>query len=215
VAAHVARYSAAAAPLAQKPVGRIAGNFDRSGKTDSSAGRLIADAQWRATRAPERGGARFALMNPGGVRSDLRCASGSPPCTITYGEAFTMQPFGNSLVVMTLSGAQVRQLLEDQQRPGRSAPSFLIPSSSLTYRWVAAAPHGQRVQDLRLDGAPLDQAQALRFTVNSFLADGGDGASVLTQGRDRLGGELDIDALMAHLATGPAPDAVPRITLVE
>jgi 5'-nucleotidase len=58
---------------------------------------------------------------------------------VTYGETFTMQPFGNSLVVMTLTGAQIRQLLEDQQRPGRNGPSFLIPSSSLTYRWDAKA----------------------------------------------------------------------------
>ena len=176
----------------------------------------IADAQWLATRAPDRGGAAFALMNPGGVRSDLRCANAAPaPCTITYGEAFTMQPFGNSLTVLTLTGAQVKQMLEDQQRPGRTGPSFLIPSSSLTYRWVAKAEHGQRVQDLRVAGVPLDVAADYRFTVNSFLADGGDGVVMLTQGRNKLGGELDIDALMALLKTSPSPDPVPRIALVE
>ena len=215
IAERIAAYSAAAAPRAQKPVGRIGGNFERAAKTDSSAGRLIADAQWLATRAPDRGGALFALMNPGGVRSDLRCAGGPPPCTVTYGETFTMQPFGNSLVVMTLTGAQLKQLLEDQQRPGRTGPSFLIPSSSLTYRWDARAEYGQRVQDLRVAGAPLVPGGDYRFTVNSFLADGGDGVVMLQQGRDRLGGELDIDALMAHLVRNPGPDPVPRITLVE
>jgi 5'-nucleotidase len=214
VADTVAMYAAAAAPRASRPVGRIGGNFDHSSRTDSSAGRLIADAQWQATRAPDRGGAEFALMNPGGVRSDLRCA-GTPPCTITYGEAFTMQPFGNSLVVMTLTGAEIRKILEDQQREGRRGPSFLIPSSSLTYRWVASAPYGQRVQDLRIGGQPLDPARNYRFTVNSFMADGGDGVVMLQQGRDRLGGDLDIDALMAHLVRNPSPDPVPRITLVE
>jgi 5'-nucleotidase len=196
-------------------VGRIAGNFDRSGRTDASAGRLVADAQWAATRAPERGGAQFALMNPGGVRTDLRCAS-APPCTVTYGEAFAMQPFGNSLVVMTLTGAQIRQMFEDQQAPGRERPYFLIPSSSLTYRWNARAPHGQRVQELRLDGQPLDAAREYRFTVNSFLAEGGDGVRMLASGRNRLGGMQDVDALVAYLqATTPAPERTPRVTFVE
>lgn len=215
IAERIAAYSAAAAPRAQKPVGRIGGNFERAAKTDSSAGRLIADAQWLATRAPSRGGSLLALMNPGGVRSDLRCAGGPPPCTVTYGETFTMQPFGNSLVVMTLTGAQLKQLLEDQQRPGRNGPSFLIPSSTLTYRWVAKAEYGQRVQDVRVAGAPLMPNGDYRITVNSFLADGGDGVVILQQGRERLGGELDIDALMAHLMSNPNPDPVPRITLVE
>jgi 5'-nucleotidase len=216
VAERVAAYAQAAAPRAQRPVGRIGGAFERTAKTDASAGRLIADAQWLATRDAARGGAQFALMNPGGVRSDLRCAgNAAPPCTVTYGDVFTMQPFGNNLMVMTLTGAQVKQLLEDQQRPGRSGPLLLIPSSSLTYRWVAKAEYGQRVQDLRLVGAPLNPMADYRFAVNSFLAEGGDGFVLLREGRNRLGGELDIDALTALLKTSPAPDAVPRITWVE
>ena len=216
VAERVAAYAQAAAPRAQRPVGRIGGAFERTAKTDASAGRLIADAQWLATRAAARGGAQFALMNPGGVRSDLRCAgNAAPPCTVTYGDVFTMQPFGNNLMVMTLSGAQVKQLLEDQQRPGRSGPLLLIPSSTLTYRWVAKAEYGQRVQGLRLAGAPLNPMADYRFAVNSFLAEGGDGFVLLREGRNRLGGELDIDALTALLKTSPAPDAVPRITWVE
>ena len=214
VAVRVAQYAAAAAPRAQRPWGRIGGSFDRQGRPDSSAGRLIADAQWQATRSADKGGARFALMNPGGVRADLRCA-GTPPCTVTYGEAFTMQPFGNSLVVMSFSGAEVLQLLEDQQRPGRERPLFLIPSAGLRYQWHAQAPHGQRVKQLTVDGRPLDPAATYRFTVNSFLAEGGDGFVKLRDGRERLGGELDIDALAAHLQSGPAPDPQPRITLVE
>jgi 5'-nucleotidase len=214
VAERVALYAQATAPRAQKQVGRIGGTFERVAKTDASAGRLIADAQWLATRAADRGGARFALMNPGGVRSDLPCR-GAPPCTVTYGDAFTMQPFGNALTVMTLSGAEIKQMLEDQQRPGRDGASFLIPSSSLTYTWNAKAAHGQRVSNLLLDGQPLDMARDHRFTVNSFLADGGDGVTALTKGRNRSGGSLDLDALIAHLQSTPSPDPKPRITLVE
>jgi 5'-nucleotidase len=215
IAARVAEVVAAAAPQAQRPVGRIAGSFDRAGRTDSAAGRLIADAHHRATAAAERGGSEFALVNPGGIRTDLPCRAAQAPCTVTYGEAFAMQPFGNSLVVMTLSGQQLRRLLEDQQPRGRAAPVFLAPSSSLRYRWDSRAPHGQRVQDIRIDGEPLDLARDVRLTVNSFLAEGGDQNSMLRQGRDRLGGVLDLDALGAHLAGTPAPERTPRISWVD
>ena len=214
IAARVAEYAQAAAPRAQRPVGRISASFDRAGRAESTAGRLIADSQWLASRAPERGGAEFALMNPGGVRADLLCR-GVPPCPVSYGDIFTMQPFGNSLVVLTLSGAEFKQMLEDQQRPGRDRPHFLIPSSSLSYRWDAKAPYGERVKDLRIGGQPLDLQREVRFTVNSFLAEGGDGFVMLQKGRNRLGGELDLDALTAHLATSPSPSTATRITLVE
>jgi 5'-nucleotidase len=214
IAARVAEYAQAAAPRAQRPVGRISASFDRAGRAESTAGRLIADSQWLASRAPERGGAEFALMNPGGVRADLLCR-GVPPCPVSYGDIFTMQPFGNSLVVMTLSGAELKQMLEDQQRPGRDRPHFLIPSSSLSYGWDAKAPYGERVKDLRVGGQPLDLQRDVRFTVNSFLAEGGDGFVMLQKGRNRLGGELDLDALTAHLATSPSPSTATRITLVE
>lgn len=214
VAGLVAAYAQAAAPRAQREVGRIGGGFDRRGRTDSSAGRLVADAQWAATRAPERGGAELALTNPGGLRADLPCR-GTPPCAVTYGDAFTMQPFGNSLVVMTLSGAELRALLERQQPPGRAEPAFLQPSAGLRYRWLAGAPHGQRVQGLELHGRPVQPDQAVRLTVNSFMADGGDGLRLLKSGRDRLGGAQDLDALLAWLATNPAPVAEPRIGWVD
>lgn len=214
IAARVAEYAQAAAPRAQRPVGRISASFDRTGRAESTAGRLIADSQWLASRAPDRGGAEFALMNPGGVRADLLCR-GVPPCPVSYGDIFTMQPFGNSLVVMTLSGADLKQMLEDQQRPGRERPHFLIPSSSLSYAWDAKAPYGERVKNLRVGGQPLDLKRDVRFTVNSFLAEGGDGFVMLQKGRNRLGGELDLDALTAYLATSPSPSTAARIALVE
>ncbi|MFT3720360.1 bifunctional metallophosphatase/5'-nucleotidase [Pseudorhodoferax sp.] len=198
VAGIVAGYAAAAAPRAQRPVGRIAAGFDRQGRTDSAAGRLVADAQLAATRAPEHGGAQLALMNPGGVRTDLAC-HGTPPCTVTYGDAFAMQPFGNSLVVMTLTGAELKTLLEGQQPPGRAAPSFLQPSAGFGYRWQAGAPPGQRVRDMRLHGRPIGPQDTLRIAVNSFMAEGGDGLWMLTQGRERIGGAQDLDALLAYL----------------
>ncbi|HOB92817.1 MAG TPA: bifunctional metallophosphatase/5'-nucleotidase [Aquabacterium sp.] len=214
VQASVDAHAAAAAPQVQRPVGRIGSGFDRSGRTDWPAGRLVADAQLAATRAPGRGGAQIALMNPGGVRANLAC-NGTPPCTVTYGDVFTMQPFGNSLVVMTLTGAELKTLLEGQRPPGRAEPSFLQPSAGLTYRWVDSAPPGQRVQDLQLDGQPISPGQSLRITVNSFMADGGDGLRLLKTGRDRLGGAQDVDALIAHLQATTPTAGPARITWVD
>ena len=213
VAAKVTDYARAAAPKAQRVVGTIGGGFDRQGPSDSSAGRLIADAQLAATRSPAAGGAQAALMNPGGIRTNLSCRS-APPCPISYGDLFAMQPFGNSLVVLTLSGAQLQALLEDQQRPGAQRPIFLQPSATLRYRWAAKAPHGQRVRELRLNGRPIQPSQKVRLVVNSFLAQGGDGFAGLLQGRDPVGGPLDVEALTAFLQGNPAPDPEPRITLI-
>ncbi len=214
MATTVARYTDAAAPRAQREVGRIGGGFDRRGRTDSAAGRLVADAQLAATRAPEHGGAQLALMNPGGVRADLPCR-GTPPCAVTFNDASTLQPFGNSLVVMTLSGAELKALLEHQQPAGRQSPSFLAPSAGLTYRWAASAPAGQRVIGLTLNGQAVQAEQALRITVNSFMAEGGDGFTQLKAGRQRQGGAQDMDALLDFLQTNPAPVSTPRIDWLD
>ncbi|NBT10578.1 MAG: bifunctional metallophosphatase/5'-nucleotidase [Betaproteobacteria bacterium] len=211
VAALVQRYAQAAAPQAQRVVGRIARTLDRRGIGDTPAGRLVAQAQWEATRSPANGGSHFALMNPGGIRTDLACR-GTPPCEVTYGDLFSMQPFGNSLVVMSLSGAEVRQLLEQQQRGGPDAP-LMSPSAGLTYRWSRKAPPGHRAQDIRIQGQALDEAATYRITVNSFMAEGGDGYTVLQRGRQRLGGAQDLDAMLAHLRQGVADAGPARITV--
>jgi 5'-nucleotidase len=212
VAARVAVYARAVAPIAMRAVGRIGGSFFRGGATDSAAGRLIADAQLAATQSPAAGGAQAALMNPGGIRAHLSCRA-APPCVVTYGEIFAMQPFGNSLVVLTLSGAELKELLERQQPPGAPRPTFLQPSASLRYRWVAQAPFGSRVRDLRLNGRAVSERQNVRVVVNSFLAQGGDGFEGFLQGRELVGGPLDVEALAAHLRSNPAPDPQPRISL--
>lgn len=213
VAALVQRYAQAAAPQAQRVVGRIARTLDRRGMGDSPAGRLVAQAQWEATRSPAQGGSHFALMNPGGIRTDLVCR-GTPPCEVTYGDLFSMQPFGNSLVVMSLTGAEIRELLEQQQRGGADSP-LMSPSEGLSYRWVRKAPAGQRARDIRIQGQPLNDSATYRVTVNSFMAEGGDGYTVLQRGRQRLGGAQDLDAMLAQLRQGVADAGPARITVVE
>ena len=209
VAARVEAYAALVKPRAERVVARIGGAFthSRTDRTDTSMARMIADAQLAATRAE---GSQLALMNPGGVRGGIVCSA--PPCPVTFGQVFLVQPFGNSLVVMNLTGAQLKSALEQSHRPGAD-PYLLHPSEGFTFTWTDAAPPGAQVSDLRLAGAPIDPAATYRVTVNSFLADGGDGFTVLKQGKDLKGGGQDIDALMAYMAAAQrSPVPTPRIT---
>jgi 5'-nucleotidase len=213
LAALVARDVAAVRPIAERPVGRLLGAFTRGGPHgESTVGHLVADAQWAATRAPAQGGAELALTNPGGLRGDLLCDGQQPPCAVGYGALFTVQPFGNDVVVLTLTGAQLRALLEQQVRPDGTA-KLLQPSASLRYTWTASAPAGQHVSDLSVGGQPVQPGRDYRVAVNSFLADGGDGFTLLRQGRDRHTGPNDADALVAFVQqAAPAPDPAPRVT---
>jgi 5'-nucleotidase len=220
VSALVAAYRERAAPLADAPAGRLAAAFTRAADAggDHAAGRLIADAHLAATRD---NGAQIAFTNPGGVRSDLRPRA--PDGRVTYGDAFTMQPFGNALVTLTLSGAQLRALLESQwSRSNPERVRFLQPSRGFSYAWRGDRPHGERVEpdSMRLDGERVRPEQSLRVTVNSYLAAGGDGFGILRDGRDQTGGPLDVDALTVYLSQASRnaplmPDATPRIRRLD
>jgi 5'-nucleotidase len=227
ITALIGRYNEIAAPLRDRPIGRISADITRTpdDSGENAAGNLIADAQHAATSSPETGAAVAAFMNPGGVRSDFTFAqSGSEgDGVVTYGEAFTVQPFGNSLVTMTLTGTQILEMLQSQWC-GQTAPRILLPSSTVHYTWsqgaVANACTTNPVTNLTIGGTPVDPAASYRITVNSFLADGGDGFAVLRQGTDRLGGAVDTDALEAYIApslegTPIAPPALDRIDVTS
>ncbi len=140
-----------------------------------------------------------------------------------------MQPFGNSLVTMTLTGAQLYEMLR-QQWCGGPAGRVLLPSSSVHYTWdqsvaggtatLPCAPGGPNpATGLTIGGVAVNPASSYRVTVNSFLADGGDSFPILRAGTDRLGGEVDTDALEKYIApslTGApiAPPALNRIDVV-
>jgi 5'-nucleotidase len=205
VAALVAAATDRVAPLVNREVGTALAPVTRAATAagEHALGSLIADAQRAAVP-----GAQAAFMNPGGVRADLDAGP------ITWGELFTVQPFGNSLVALTLSGAQVKTLLE-QQWVGQTSPRIL-QVSGITYAWSASAPAGAKVSDVLVGGAPLDPAAGYRVVVNSFLAGGGDNFRVLVDGTDRVGGDIDLDALVAFVAARPgaqiSPPAPGRIT---
>jgi 5'-nucleotidase len=206
----IARYREVLGPIASRVVGTATATISRTAVAsgESPLGNLIADAQLADTLDE---GAVAAFMNPGGVRADLSAGD------ITYEEAFTVQPFANNLVTLDLSGAQLDCLLEQQYVVNR----VLSPSATVGYTVTASAPagtaadpcSGQRVNGLTIGGAPVDPAATYRITVNGFLAGGGDGFTVLTQGTNAVTTSIDLDALVAYLgANNPvAPPATDRI----
>lgn len=201
VAQLVERYKAAAQPLSAATIGRLAGVASRAplANGESVMGRIIADALLAATQDAAAGGAELAFMNSGGVRADLAPAADG---SVTYGQLFSVQPFGNTLMVMSLTGEQIRQVLEQQFNSGTNtvdAPRILQVSQGFTYRFDRSQPAGQRVSEMRLNGQLLDTARSYRVGLQSYLGTGGDNFSVFTQGTDLVGGSLDLDALVDYV----------------
>lgn len=202
-------YSDLAQPLADRVIGVMSTAVTRSNDPangQSDAGNMVADAQLAATQSPETGGAQLALMNSGGVRANM--SAELYPGYITYGAIYSMQPFGNSLVTMTYTARQLKDVLE-QQFPGclgRRQRTILQVSAGFSYQFDESAPECNRIIEMSLNGRRLVEAGELldadlpiRVTVNNFIADGGDGFSTLGVGTDRLAGVLDIDALERYL----------------
>lgn len=214
----VAHYDSLAATPKSRVIGKITAAISRTANAagESALGDVIADAQLDATNDVGMGEAVVTFMNPGGIRADL--PFNAPNGDVTYGDAFTVQPFGNSLVTLTLSGAQIKTLLETQFANCLGQTTFdriLQVSKGFSYNWSAGAACGSKVSNMALNGVAIDPAASYRVTVNSFLADGGDAFAVLKDGTSRLGGAIDTDAFEAYLQANPsgvAPGAQNRIT---
>ncbi|SCL19473.1 5'-nucleotidase [Micromonospora nigra] len=213
------KYRAAVAPIANEVVGRISADIVRDAlpNGESPLGDVIADAQLAYTRDA---GAQIALMNPGGIRASLSYSAstgGEAPGEVTYGEAFTVQPFNNLVVTQTFTGEQLKNVLEQQfvGFNGQRTQRILQVSAGLTYSYDSTAPVGSRVSALTFDGAPVDPTATYRVTTNDFLANGGDGFTELRAGTDRATAPgFDVDALIAYLSAGEpvAPGPADRIT---
>ena len=199
VATYVARYASAVREIERRPVGRLSGPAIRSAPHGNGLaiggplGNLIADAQLAATRKAR---ARIALTNPRGIRSDLQQGDGQ---LTTFGEIYAAQPFGNSLMTLTLTGAEIRTALE-QGLDDEGPRQILAGSAGFRVVVVPAAPAGSRIRSITLDDRPLDDTASYRVTVNSFLVSGGDGFAAFASGRERTVGTGDLDALEAWLS---------------
>ncbi|MDE2082955.1 MAG: bifunctional metallophosphatase/5'-nucleotidase [Burkholderiales bacterium] len=197
-------------PLATRVVGRLGAALPRSTNAagESPLGQVIADAQLEATRGA---GAQIAFMNEGGIRAALPMPADG---LVRYEDVFTAQPFYNNLVTMTLTGAQIERLLEQQW--GHAESRVMMVSRGFSYTYDAARPRGERVVpgSVRLDGRPLEPAANYRVTVNGFMASGGDSFSILRNGSQRVTGMLDVDALEQYIGRHPGlvPGPLDRIT---
>ncbi|MFF2368216.1 bifunctional metallophosphatase/5'-nucleotidase [Streptomyces sp. NPDC058122] len=220
----ITKWKALSAPVASRPLGYIAGDIGNTG-TESQAGDLIADAQLAYAKSvdPE---ADLAVMNPGGIRAGLTyAASGAEgDGVVTYGEAYTVQPFANTVNLVDLTGAQVITALQQQVSGANEAsPKILQISKGLTYTLDLTKTGAARVvaDSVKLDGTAIDPAATYRVAMNSFLAGGGDGFAELGKGGNvRVGGD-DLAALGAYLtanssAATPYPvPAADRITILK
>ena len=207
----IAAYDERAKPIANRPSGRVADALlrDPNSAGESVLGDIIADAQLSATEAVDNGGATIAITNPGGIRNSiLKTGDG----IVTYADVFAAQPFRNQLVTMTLTGTQLKQVLE-QQWTAPSFPRILQVSRGFSFTYDAARPIGERVpiETILLRGAPIDPQTRYRVTVNDFLASGGDGFSTFMRGTDRRTGVYDVDALDAYFkANSPITPHTPE-----
>ena len=194
-ASYVATYAAATKSLAERPVGRISGDGRDPGPAteETSLGNAIADAQLAATR---EAGAQIAFMNNSGIRTALSKAEDG---TVTFADIYAVQPFSNTLITRSYSGAQLLALLEQEFDDEGFVQTF-SPSEGFVMSYDMRRPIGQRVVSVTLHGKPIDPSASYRVTMNSFLASGGDSFTVFTQGSDSTTGPIDLDAFEAWLA---------------
>lgn len=204
-----------------KPVARIAvPAVTRTGDDagESALGNLVADATLMAGKPF---GAQIAFMNRGGIRQNLETGAGN---VVSKGQALATLPFGNTLVVMDLTGAQIRTLLEQQWVADKVQVRGLLQlSEGFTYKYDLKKPEGARVSDISVNGAPLDDSATYRVATNNFLAGGNDAFPMFAKGTNRAEtGIRDIDSLTAYLvrreqAGQPAGQAAgqPRIMRIQ
>ncbi len=206
VAAYVGKYREAANAYALRPVGSLGGPADRAPSAGfpnqgGPAGNLIADAQLAATAGA---GAQIAFMNPFGIRKPI---APEPDGSVNFGAIYAAQPFNNTLITQSMTGAELKAVLE-QGFDDEGPKQVLTPSAGFSYAIDLSRPVGSRVVTMTLGGAPIDPAAIYRVTTNSFLAGGGDSFSLFNRQRDAVIGISDLSALEAWLKAVP-PRAVP------
>ncbi|MEU4621814.1 ExeM/NucH family extracellular endonuclease [Actinoplanes sp. NPDC023801] len=224
VAGIVAAAKTNATELGKAPLGKISADILRAYTSagaenrgaESVLGNFIADVQLDQTKDAGRGGAQIAFMNPGGLRADLKYGTDG---TITYSQAFAVQPFSNDVVTRTLKGSQIKGALEEQWQPDGAARPYLHlgVSKGFTYSFDASQPKGSRIipSSIKLNGVTIDPNGEYRVTTNSFLAGGGDNfpslvskVGVVTTGDNDLTMLVNYFAQNTPITADPAPRAI-------
>jgi len=214
----IGKYSTLVQETARAVVGSVVGDLKlvATPAGETPLGRVIADAQLAATNGPGRDGAAVAFMNRGGIRGDIVAGAGASaerPSPVTYGDLYTVQPFGNQLMTFTMTGDMIKRLLEqqfDNPAPGRA--QVLQVSQGFAYRYRAAGPRGQRVDadSIQINGRRITPADRVRVAASDFLRNGGDGFTVFGEGTDSLAVVGDIDALVDYFKARSPISAPPE-----
>jgi 5'-nucleotidase len=166
---------------------------------ESAMGDCIADAMLDAGKKEN---VEIAIMNGGGVRAPLEKGP------VTFEQAIQVQPFGNTLIVMDLTGAQVKQVLEYSLDATASGKGRCVQiSHGLHFAFDPSKADGARLTGVDLNGSPLDDGKTYKVMVNNFCANGGDGFDILknSTGARVDTGEIDIDAFVDYLKAHPSP----------
>ena len=189
-------YRKLAEPLMNRPVGRNTSEVtrNRNNHGESALGDLIGDSMLAAARR-QASDTQIAFMNPGGIRSDIPMSSG----VVTYNDIFSVQPFGNDLVVLTLTGAQIEKVLREQYQA--TGNNILQVSQGFEFAWRQA--EGQPIEilpgSMKLNGAVMAPDASYRVVTNNFLADGGDGFASFKLGTNRTIIGSDVQALEDYI----------------
>ncbi|MBO1900564.1 ExeM/NucH family extracellular endonuclease [Leucobacter weissii] len=179
----------------------------------SALGSLVADSLVESLKEPRLGGAEIGISNPGGMRDELRKG------TITYAQANAVLPFANNLWTTSLTGADLKSVLEQQwQRDAAgNVPSrpflALSVSKNVRYTFDTSKPEGERITGIWVSGARVTDTAKFRVAAPSFLIEGGDNFTAFKKGTDaRDSGLVDRDAWMAYLTAheNAAPDFAKR-----
>ena len=200
-----------------KTVGRISADILRGGEAgsdrgvESTLGNLVADQYLWATSNEAYAGtkAQIGLMNPGGLRADLLYGTDG---SVTYRQVADVQPFANTLTTVTLTGAQLKAILEEQWQPeGSSRPKLhLGVSDGFEYTYLVEAARGEHVTSMRFEGAEVAPTDTFTVVTNSFLAAGGDNFTTFADGTDRTDtGQVDLQATVAYFAAHDLVDPAP------
>ncbi len=196
----VQRAAALTTAARNKPVANLTRGATRTATApfgDSSLGNLVADAH--LAYAKKRGAVDMGMTNSGGIRADLTVEPGR---TVTLSDLFAIQPFGNDLITLTVTGAQLREMIR-RQLPKRPGAAVLQVSNNLRYQWSQAEGADAVLESITFEGKSLDMARDYRVVVNTFMAEGGNDLNVFKQGRDRLTVGPDIDAFEEWLRENP------------
>ncbi|QCJ44131.1 bifunctional 2',3'-cyclic-nucleotide 2'-phosphodiesterase/3'-nucleotidase [Bacillus sp. S3] len=188
IQAELKEYKDAIAPILNRKIGETEVELTRTPNASGEQvlGNIIADSmRWQMDT-------QMGFMNPGGIRNDINAGE------ITWGELFNVQPFGNDLIKMTVTGDVLKELLNQQWADPTRAKMLQI--SGLYYTYDDSKPYMSRILDIyEEDGTPIKKDSKYTITVNNFMAGGGDGYGALLKGTDKVQGPTDLDALVNYI----------------